>query len=141
MKTAFCCLALAVSIAFALPRSANAQDGPYRFVKEIPIPGDTGFDYLNADPVAHRLFVSHGTKMVVVDTVHDKIEWEISDLMGVHGIAIARDLGRGFITDGGENVIAIVDLGTLKVLQRVKTGMDPDTVAYDPIGHNVIRLR
>ncbi len=137
MKTVICCLALTISVAFGLPQHAGAQDGPYRFVKEIPIPGDTGFDYLSVDPVAHRLFVSHGTKMVVVDTAHDKIEGEITDLMGVHGIAVAGDLGRGFITDGGENAIAIVDLATLKILQKVKTGMDPDTVAYDPVHHNV----
>ena len=117
MKTVICFLALAIGVACAVPKSASAQDGPYRFVKEIPIAGDTGFDYLSVDPVAHRLFVSHGTKMVVVDTEHDKIEGEITGLMGVHGIAVARDLGRGFITDGGENMIAIVDLSTLKVLR------------------------
>lgn len=137
MKTVIFCLALTVAVAFAVPITSSAQDGPYRFVKEIPIAGDTGFDYLSVDPVAHRLFVSHGTKMVVIDTAHDKIEGEITDLMGVHGIAVARDLGRGFITDGGENAIAIVDLSTLKTLEKVKAGMDPDTVAYDPVHHNV----
>jgi DNA-binding beta-propeller fold protein YncE len=135
--TSFVILFLGLAYALQLAAQTNSTAGPYRFEKEIPITGDTGFDYLSVDPIAHRLFVSHGTKMVVVDTEHDKIEGEITDVMGVHGIAVARDLGRGFITDGGENAIAIVDLSTLKMLQKVKTGMDPDTVAYDPVHHNV----
>lgn len=122
---------------FLITESSSGQQNSYRFLKEIPIGGDGGFDYLSTDPAAHRLFVSHGTKMVVVDTARDKIEGEIMDVVGVHGIAVAHDIGRGFVTDGGENAIAIVDLSTLKVLQKVKTGMDPDTVAYDPVHHNV----
>ena len=61
-------------LAMFIPHRVTAQDGPYRFVKEIPVPGDTGFDYLSVDPVAHRLFVSHGTRIVVIDTEHDQIE-------------------------------------------------------------------
>jgi DNA-binding beta-propeller fold protein YncE len=137
MKKVICLVALTIAVVCTLPHHAGAQDGPYRFVKEIPIPGDTGFDYLSVDPVAHRLFVSHGTKIVVVDTEHDKIEGEITDVTGVHGLTLGRDLGRGFSAIGGENAVGIVDLSTLKTLQKVKTGIDPDTVAYDPVHHNV----
>jgi YVTN family beta-propeller protein len=116
---------------------ANAQDGPYRFVKEIAIGGDGGFDYLNVDPAAHRLFVSNGTRIVVVDTKLDKVEGEVTDVKGVHGLIPASDLGLGFVSDGGENAVAIVDLKTLKVLKKVPTGEDPDTIAYDPVHHVV----
>src|ERR1700674_512488 len=140
MKTAICFLALTIGVACALPQHGNAQDGPYRFVKEIPIAGDSDFDYLSVDPVAHRLFVSHGTRIVVVDTEHDKIEGEITDVTGVHGLTLGRDLGLGFSANGGESTVGIVDLSTLKTLQKVKTGMDPDTVAYDPVHHNVYAI-
>ena len=123
--------------AMSVPGLITAQDGPYRFVKEIPIPGDGAFDYLSVDPAAHRLFVSHGTKIVVVDTEQDKIEGEITGVTGVHGLTLGRDLGRGFSANGGENTVGIVELSTLKILQKVKTGMDPDTIAYDPVHHNV----
>ena len=130
-------ITFALVLAMAVPQLCAAQDGPYRFSKEIPIGGDGAFDYISVDPVAHRLFVSHGTKIVVVDTEHDKIEGEISDVTGVHGLTLGRDLGRGFSANGGENTVGIVDLATLKTLQKVKTGKDPDTVAYDPVHHNV----
>ena len=137
MKTVICFFVLTMGVACAFPQHGGAQDGPYRFVKEIPIAGDTGFDYLSVDPMAHRLFVSHGTRIVVVDIKDDKIEGEITDVTGVHGLTLGRDLGRGFSANGGENTVGIVDLSTLRTLQKVKTGTDPDTVAYDPIHHNV----
>lgn len=119
------------------PLVGGAQDGPYRFVKEIAIGGEGGWDYLSVDPAAHRLFVSHGTRIVVVDTRQDKVAGEITDTPGVHGLTVAADLGRGFTANGGENTVSIVDLATLKTLQKVQTGKDPDTIAYDPVHHEV----
>jgi YVTN family beta-propeller protein len=124
-----------LSLALAVP--SQAQDGPYRFVKDIAIGGEGGWDYLSVDPTAHRLFVSHGTTIVVVDTEHDRIEGEIRGVTGVHGLTIAPDLGRGFSANGGEDTVGIVDLKTLKVLQKVPTGRDPDTIAYDPVHQTV----
>lgn len=115
----------------------TAQSGPYRLLKEIPIAGDTGFDYLSVDSAAHRLFVSHGTKIVVINTATDKVEAEIGDVTGVHGLTLGKDLGFGFSANGGEDTVGIVDLVTLKTTQKVKAGKDPDTIAYDSIHHNV----
>ena len=126
-----------VFAAFILRPDASAQDGPYRFVKEIAIGGEGGWDYLSVDPAAHRLFVSHGTRIVVIDTRQDKIAGEITDTPGVHGLTLAADLGRGFVANGGDNTVSIVDLATLKTLQKVSTGADPDTIAYDPVHHVV----
>jgi DNA-binding beta-propeller fold protein YncE len=128
---------VALLLSLALPGPSLAQDGPYRFVKEIAIGGDGGWDYLSVDPAAHRLFVSHGTKIVVVDTEHDRIEGEITGVTGVHGLTIAPDLARGFSANGGEDTVGIVDLRTLKILQKVRTGKDPDTIAYDPLHSTV----
>jgi DNA-binding beta-propeller fold protein YncE len=119
------------------PQLITAQGGQYRFAKEIPIAGDTGFDYLSVDSAAHRLFVSHGNKIVVIDTANDKIEAEITDVTGVHGLTLGKDLGLGFSANGGEDNVGIVDLSTLKTTQKIKAGKDPDTIAYDPVHHNV----
>ena len=115
----------------------HAQDGPYRFVKEIAIGGDGGWDYLSVDPAAHRLFVSHGNRIVVIDTQQDKVAGEITDTPGVHGLTFAADLNRGFVANGGDNTVSIVDMATFKTVKKVPTAADPDTIAYDPAHHVV----
>jgi len=117
--------------------SAEAQEGPYRFVKEIAIGGEGGWDYLSVDPAAHRLFVSHGNRIVVIDTQQDKVAGEITDTPGVHGLTLAADLNRGYVANGGDNTVSIVDMSTLKTIKKVPTAADPDTIAYDPAHHVV----
>jgi DNA-binding beta-propeller fold protein YncE len=108
------------------------QDGPYKPSKEVVIGGEGGWDYLSVDAAAHRLYVTHATKIVVIDTQTNKIIGEIADTPGVHGFAIADDLGRGFSSNGRENKVSIVDLKTLKTLQKVDTGENPDAILYEP---------
>ena len=110
----------------------HAQDGPYKFAREIAIGGEGGWDYASVDAAAHRLYVSHATKIVVIDTQTDKPVGEIPDTPGVHGFAIAADLGRGFSSNGRENKASIVDLKTLKLIQKVDTGENPDAILYEP---------
>jgi DNA-binding beta-propeller fold protein YncE len=108
----------------------QAADPSYQVVKEIPIGGAGGWDYLIVDPAAHRLYVSHATKIVVADTETGKIVGEIPDTPGVHGFAIASSLGRGFTSNGRANSSTIVDLKTLKPLGTVPTGANPDSIRY-----------
>lgn len=122
-------LAVAVTVA--------AQEAPYHLVKEIPVDGDTGWDYLSVDDAAHRLYLSHGTKVVVIDTQTDAIVGTIEDTPGVHGLAVAADLGLGYTSNGRENTASIVDLATLKTLQKVQTGANPDAILYEPGRHEV----
>jgi YVTN family beta-propeller protein len=110
----------------------HAQDGPYKFAREIAIGGEGGWDYAAVDAAAHRLYVSHATKVVVIDTQANKVVGEIPDTPGVHGFAIAADLGRGFSSNGRENKASIVDLKTLKLIQKVDTGENPDAILYEP---------
>src|SRR6185437_9661795 len=116
---------------FAVP-ALRAQAGAYKFAREIPIGGEGGWDYASVDPAAHRLYVSHATKVVVIDTQTNKVAGEIPDTPGVHGFAIAADLGRGFSSNGRENKASIVDLKTLKLIQKVDTGENPDAILYEP---------
>jgi YVTN family beta-propeller protein len=107
-------------------------DGPYHFIREIPIGGEGGWDYLSLDPGARRLYVSHGTKVVVIDVDRDAIVGEIADTPGVHGVALAPELDRGLASDGGENQAAIVDLKTLRILTKVDTDRGPDSMLFEP---------
>src|SRR5438874_6968303 len=129
MRHAVAVLAIAGLAAAGL---VHAQDGPYRFSKEIAIGGEGGWDYLSVDPAAHRLYVSHAAKVVVIDTQANKVVGEITDTPGVHGFAIAADLGRGFSSNGRENKVSIIDLKTLKLIQKVDTGENPDAILYEP---------
>ena len=104
----------------------------YAKIAEIPIGGAAAFDYLAIDSAAKRLYVTHGTEIVVIDTTTNQIVGRIADTPRVHGIAIVPELGRGFTTNGGENKVSIVDLKTLKTLSKVETGTNPDAITYDP---------
>jgi DNA-binding beta-propeller fold protein YncE len=120
--------ALAVLGALATCRA----DGPYRFLKEIPIGGAGGWDYLRIDGDARRLYVSHATRVVVIDLDRGAVCGEVDDTPGVHGIAIAPELGRGFTSNGREGKAGIFDLRTLQTLSKVQTGENPDAIAYVP---------
>jgi len=113
---------------------------PYRLIKEIPIGGEGGWDYITVDPAAHRLYVSHATKVVVVDIDAGKVIGEIPDTAGVHGFAVAPDLKRGFSSNGRANTSTIVDLETLKVLGSVTTGGNPDAIYYEPTRKEVYTM-
>lgn len=104
----------------------------YHLLKKITIGGEGGWDYLTADPAAHRLYVSHATKVVVIDTTKDEVVGEITDTPGIHGFVVAPELDRGFSSNGRENKASIVDLKTLKTISKVDTGENPDAILYEP---------
>lgn len=110
----------------------------YKFVKRIDLPGNSGYDYMNIDPVNNKLYVSHGTSVNVIDLKTDKVVGEISDMKGVHGIAIDNELGRGFISDGRANSIVAFDLKTYSKLATIPvTGIGPDAILYDSFSKRV----
>lgn len=125
-------MAVLALVGLAAVPGLHAQDGPYKFAREIAIGGEGGWDYASVDAAAHRLYVSHATKVVVIDTQANKVVGEIPDTPGVHGFAVAADLGRGFASNGRENKASIVDLKTLKLIQKVDTGENPDAILYEP---------
>jgi YVTN family beta-propeller protein len=116
----------------ALPAFAAPPSDGYSVVKKIPIPGQGSWDYLSVDEVARRLYVSHGTQVEVIDVDSLAIVGNIPNTLGVHGIAIAPDLGRGFVSDGQSSTVTIFDLKTLKPIADVPTGKKPDAIIYDP---------
>ena len=106
--------------------------GEYKFIKEIPISGAGGWDYLSIDSRARHLYVTHANKVVVVDLNNDTIAGEIADTPGVHGFAIAPELGRGFSSNGKENKVSVVDLKTNGTMAKVETGEVPDAILDEP---------
>jgi len=136
MKTHRLVVVLAVLASGLAPR-LGAADGPYRKLKEIPIGGEGGWDYLSVDATGRRLYVSHATKVVVVDIDQDAVVGEIAPTPGVHGIAVAADLGRAFVSNGRADNVSIVDLKTLQIVGTVKTGQNPDAILYEPVHHEV----
>jgi hypothetical protein len=103
----------------------------YHVVKTVPVPGDEGWDYVLVDSEARRVYISHGSHVVVMNADTYAIEGDIPDTPGVHGIAAAPDLNRGFISAGRGNFAVIFDLKTLKTLGKVNTGTNPDAIIYD----------
>ena len=111
-------------------QNAAAGDA-YKFLNEIPIGGEGGWDILTIDSAARRLYLSHATKVVVVDLEKNAVAGEITDTPGVHGFIPVPEMQRGFSTNGRENKSSVVDLKTLKTISKIDTGDGPDAFAYD----------
>jgi DNA-binding beta-propeller fold protein YncE len=111
--------------------SAFAAEG-YKILTKIKIGGEGRWDYVAMDSANRRLYVSHNTSVEVVDPDAGKIVGTISGLHGVHGIAIAPDLGKGFITNGQSGSVTIFDLKTLVKEGEPAAGKNPDAVCYEP---------
>lgn len=126
----------------ALPGGMPAQEGAsgYHLVKSVRIEGPGGWDYLSIDPQNRRLFISHDTHVVVLDADTGTVTGEIPDTPGVHGVAIAPDLGRAFTSNGRANNVSILDLKTLKKIDQVAAGMDPDAIIYDLASHRAFAM-
>ncbi len=123
---------------FFLPALGIAQPSSgYHVVKKIAVGGEGWWDYLSCDIPAHQLFVSHGTSVVVINTDSDKVVGIIPKTEGVHGIAVAHELGRCFISNGRASTVSIVDLKTLKLIDTVAVGKNPDAILYDPYSKRV----
>jgi len=106
--------------------------GGYSVIKKIAIPGQGSWDYLTVDEAARRLYVSHGTQVEVIDVDSGAIVGNIPNTLGVHGIAIAPESGRGFVSNGQSSTVTIFDLKTMKPIADVPTGKKPDAIIFDP---------
>ena len=112
--------------------SAFAADPGLHVVKTYKLGGEGGWDYLKLDPDSRRLYISHSTHVIVIDADSGKSVGDIPDTPGVHGIALAPELGRGFTSNGREGMVTIFDLTTLKPISKVKVGENPDAILFDP---------
>lgn len=117
---------------------AQTVSSGYKIANKFHIEGDGGWDYLNVDESTGRIFVSHGNVVNVIDEKDGKLLGTIPDTKGVHGIAIAADLNKAFISNGRDSSVTIIDLKSLAFITKVPvTGQNPDAILYDPFSHNV----
>ena len=116
---------------------SQSQKG-YKVVDKIKVGSEGGWDYLIADAASKRLYVSHGTQVVVIDTKTNSVVGIIPNTMGVHGIALAPKLGRGYTSNGRTSSVTVFDLATLKVLDSIKLEeKNPDAILYEPFSNRV----
>src|SRR5256885_2052742 len=112
---------------------AAAANQPYQLLTEIPIGGEGGWDILTIDSPANRLYLSHATKVVVVDLNKNAVVGEVADTPGVHAFVAVPEFQRGFSSNGKEAKSSVVDLITLKTISKIDTGQSPDAVVYEPL--------
>lgn len=120
----------------AVSTGASAQ-GPYHVLDHWKIPGSGGWDYLLADPSAHRLYVTHGPRVEVLDTDTGKMVGAITGLKGTHGVALDPEGRFGYVSDGGANAVVVFDRKTLATVVSVAAGANPDGIAYEPMTKTV----
>jgi DNA-binding beta-propeller fold protein YncE len=122
-----------LAIVLLCPQLLLAADPGLHVIKTYKLGGEGGWDYLEVDPESHRLFISRATHVIVVDADSGKPLGDIPDTPGVHGIALANDLGRGFTSNGREGTVSIFDLKTLTPISKVQAvGENPDAILFDP---------
>ena len=118
--------------------SAQTPSSIYKIINRIPLVGDGGWDYLNIDENSNRLFISHGNMVQVLDVTSQKILGTIKDTKGVHGIALAKNLNKGYISCGKDTSVIIFNLETYEFIARVEvTGLNPDAILFDSFSNKV----
>ena len=130
--------AVTVTTALCLAGIGQAQDSPkYHVLRHMPLGGDGGWDYLTFDTAGHRLFITRGTHVMVVDAESGKVVGDIPNTPGVHGVALVQDIGRGFVSNGKDATVTEFDLKDLHEVARIKVGERPDAIVYDPFSKRV----
>jgi DNA-binding beta-propeller fold protein YncE len=120
--------------------AANAGPSGYTLANRTDLPGGGGWDYVTVDAVGRRVYVSHSSQVEVVDADTQKSVGAIPDTPGVHGVAVARDAGRGFATAGKADAVVVFDLQSLKPISQVKVGKKPDAIVFDPATNRVFAM-
>jgi YVTN family beta-propeller protein len=129
---------MVATAAFCFVGAALAADASkYHVLRHLAVGGETGWDYLTFDTAGHRIFITRGTKVIVVDAASGKVSGEVANTPGVHGVALVPDLGQGYASNGRENTVTVFDLKDLHEIARIKVGDGPDAIAYDPSSKRV----
>jgi YVTN family beta-propeller protein len=128
---------LALSGAILLVPSATLAQKPYSLLTKWTIGGDGGWDYLTSDPKAHRLYVTHGPRVEVLDTDSGKVVGSITGLKGTHGVALDDSGKYGYVSDGGANVVVVFDRTTFATVASIPAGTNPDGIVFEPVTKTV----
>jgi hypothetical protein len=130
---------LIVAASALLPALTQASAPQYHIARRLDLPGAGGWDLLTFEPGTERLFIAHGSEVLVVDTRRLALAGTIPQTPGVHGIALAPEFGRGYVSAGRASTIVVFDLKSLARLREIKsTGENPDEIIYDSFSHRVL---
>jgi YVTN family beta-propeller protein len=133
-------LGLAATLWFSMGEAVLAGASGYRELHSYKLGGEGGWDYLTFDAESRRVFISHGTHVMVMDGDTGKVVGDIPDTPGVHGIALVPALNRGFISNGRGNSVTLFELATLKTERQVEVGQNPDAIVFDPASDRVFAM-
>jgi YVTN family beta-propeller protein len=136
MKNVWILVCLAAALAFPVHAAPATGPSGYHLVRTVPLPGDEGWDDLALNQPSHRLFITHGTHVVVVNLSDFSIAGDIPGTPRVHGVAFAP--GIGFTSNGGDNTVSVFDPSTFQTTNRIAVGTGPDAILYDPVSHDVL---
>lgn len=110
----------------------------YHVLRKLPVGGDGAWDYLIVDPDGKRIYIARSTHVMVVDEEKGTVVGDIPDTKGVHGIALAKDLGKGYTSNGQANTVTVFDIASLKTLSTITVpGKNPDSILYDAANKRV----
>ena len=127
-----------LAVLLAVACLANGQESSYKLSDKVKLGGEGGWDYLNADPSTGMLFISRGTHVQVMDMEKKTLKADIPNTNGVHGIALAHEFGKGYISDGRDTAVTVFDLRDFKTIKVVKiAGLNPDAIIYDDASKRV----
>jgi YVTN family beta-propeller protein len=124
-----------VLLLIALPSLLVAEQ--YKVKSRLHLQGDSGWDYLTVDPESRELYVTHGTELQIVNLDSQEPIAKVAGMKRIHGVAIVKDLNRGFISDGGDNAVVIFDLKSHSILNKVPTGENPDAILHDAFSKRI----
>ena len=127
----------AAAALLVLTTGALAAQQPYKVLDHWKIGGAGGWDYLLAEPGAHRLYITHGQRVDVVDSNTGKVIGAITGLKGTHGVVLDPDGKTGYISDGGANAVVVFDRHTFATLASIPAGTNPDGMTYEPVTRTV----
>jgi YVTN family beta-propeller protein len=129
-------LAALGSLALLFPRSLQGQS-QYHIVERWKIGGEGGWDYLLADGPAHRLYVTHNSRVEILNTQTGKVVGAVTGMKSTHGIALDTDGKTGYISDGAGNSVVVFDRSSLQTLATIPAGTNPDGIVFEPSTHTV----
>lgn len=135
LRQLFVCLLATLAVVASVVVSSRARAAApagYHVVKTYKLGGEGGWDYVFVDSAARRVYLSRGTHVMVVDADSGAIVGDIPDTAGVHGVAIAPDLAKGFTSNGRDASVTVFDTKSLKMISKVKVGQNPDAILFEP---------
>jgi DNA-binding beta-propeller fold protein YncE len=123
----------ACSVVALVSAAAFAAAVNYQLLKKVPLPGAGSWDYISVDDAARRIYISHATQVEVLDADSFSLIGTIPNTPGVHGIAIATEAGRGYVSAGKSDAVVPFELKTLKPLPEIKVGKKPDAIIFESL--------